>query len=50
MFIARLSLIMLFTLLGGCGQQPPAEDFGEVIYEIPDVPATEPPTAGADAQ
>ncbi len=35
-------IIMLFCvlgLLGGCGEKPRTEDFGEIIYKIPEPPA-----------
>ena len=43
MLLARLSLIFILCLLGGCEPRGASEDFGEVIYEIPEIPANEDP-------
>ena len=43
MLFSRLSLIILLCLIGGCQQEKNPEDFGEVIYEIPEIPANEDP-------
>ena len=50
MLLSRLSLIFLFCLLGGCEPQGVSDDFGEVIYEIPEVPANEDPGTEAKRQ
>ena len=41
MLLARLAFLFLFCLRGGCEQEKNPEDFGEVIYEIPEIPANE---------
>ena len=42
MLLARLSFLFLFCLLGGCEPHSASEDFGEVIYEIPEIRDAEP--------
>ena len=42
MFAYRLFLVTLSCLFGGCQQETPSHDFGEVIYEIPVLPDEDP--------
>ena len=45
-----ITLLCLLGLLGGCREEPRTDDFGEVIYKIPEPPATEEPAAPTDQQ
>ena len=42
--------LCLLGLLGGCREEPRTEDFGEVIYKIPEPPAAEEPATPTDRQ
>ena len=48
----HLSIIVLCLLgpLSGCREEPRTEDFGEVIYKIPEPPAAEEPATPTDRQ
>jgi len=50
MLLTRLSFLFLFCLLGGCEQEKNPEDFGEIIYEIPEIPANEDPSTRMPAK
>ena len=43
-------LLCVLGLLGGCREEPRTEDFGEVIYKIPEPPAAEEPATPTDRQ
>ena len=43
-------VLCLLGLLGGCREEPRTEDFGEVIYKIPEPPAAEESATPADRQ
>ena len=52
MLRSHLSIILLCLLgpLSGCREEPQTEDFGEVIYKIPEPPAAGKPATATDRQ
>ena len=37
------SVLVAATALAGCDRNPSAEEYGQVLYEIPDIPGAEEP-------